>query len=103
MIVIGEAIIVSRRLLEEAMRKIIDIKSRVIKLLSWDLGLDPREEATIHLELATKLLDEAKQAVERGETVQASEKLYRVAEECIRAMVKALDLDEAREARGRGR
>jgi len=89
--------------LEEAKRKSIDIESRVIELLSRDLGLDPREEALIHLEFAARLLDEARQAIEKEDAVQASEKLYRVAEECIRAMAKALDLDEAREARGRGR
>ena len=94
---------VPRRLLEEARRRGIDIESRVIELLSRDLGLDPREEALIHLEFAARLLDEARQAIEKEDAVQASEKLYRVAEECIKAMVKALDLDEAREARSRGR
>ena len=59
----SEAIMVPRRLLEEARRRGIDIESRVIELLSWDLGLDPREEALIHLEFAARLLDEARQAI----------------------------------------
>ena len=99
----GEAVVVPRRLLEEARRRGIDVESRIVELLSWDLGLDPREEARIHLELATRFLDEARQVIERGDAVQASVKLYKVAEECIKAMAEALNLSEACEARSKGR
>ena len=98
-----KAITIPRRLLEEARRRGVDVESRVAELLSWDLGLNPREEATIHLELAIKFLDEARQAIEREDVIQASEKLYKVAEECIKAMAEALNLSEAHEVRSRGR
>ncbi|BEP16853.1 hypothetical protein PYJP_02050 [Pyrofollis japonicus] len=41
--------------------------------------------------------------LERGDAVQASEKLYKVAEEAVKAMASALGLPEAKEANERGR
>lgn len=55
------------------------------------------------LKLAEKAFREAENHLSKGDSVQASEKLYKVAEECIKAMAEALGLDEAREARRRGR
>ncbi len=97
------AISIPRRIYGEARRRGLDVESRIVELLARDLGLDPRDEAGLHLELAEKHLREAKRLVERGDAVQASEKLYKAAEECIKAMAEALGLEEARAARERGR
>ncbi len=94
---------IPRRLYEEAQRRGVDIESLVVELLSRELGLDPREEAKLHLELAERMLREARALLEKGDAVQASEKLYKAAEECIKAMAEALGLEEASEARRRGR
>ncbi|MBP1448969.1 MAG: hypothetical protein JZD41_02980, partial [Thermoproteus sp.] len=47
--------------------------------------METREEVK-RLELAEKLLEEGLELVRRGDSVQASEKLYKAAEECIKAM-----------------
>ncbi|AEM38477.1 PaREP1 family protein [Pyrolobus fumarii 1A] len=94
---------IPRRLYEEARKKGLDIESRIVELLARELGLDPEVEASLHLELAEKYLLEAKKLIEEGDAVQASEKLYKVAEECIKSMAEALGLEESREAQRRGR
>ena len=63
----------------------IDVESRVIELLIREVNLDPDSEIEIHLELAEKYLSKGKELVEK-DTVQASEKLYKAAEECVKAL-----------------
>ena len=58
-------------------------------------------EAERHLELALKYLEEGRELAGR-DPVQASEKLYRAAEEAVKALAAALELPEAREAAERG-
>ncbi len=94
---------IPRRVYEEALRRGIDIESRVIELLVAELGLDPGDEALIHLEVAAKYFKEAEALLAKGDAVQASEKLYKAAEESVKAMALKLGLDEAREARARGK
>jgi hypothetical protein len=55
-----------------------------------------------HLELAERFLTEGGGLIDK-DPVQASEKLYKVAEEAVKAIAVALDLDEARKALERGR
>jgi len=71
--------------------------------LSIEKSSSGLEEARVHLELADRYLREAEEYLERGDSVQACEKLYKVAEECIKAMAIALRLEEAEEARRRGK
>ena len=94
---------IPRRLYEEAVRRGIDVESRIIELLAKDLGLDPKDEAPLHLELAERFMSEGMELLRRGDTIQASEKLYKVAEECIKAMAEALNLEEVAKAREGGR
>jgi hypothetical protein len=94
---------IPKRLYDEAKRLGVDVESRIIEVLARELGLDPREEASLHLELAEKLFREAAALLEKGDCVQASEKLYKAAEEAVKAMAEALGLPEAEEARARGR
>ncbi len=97
------AISIPRRLYEEAKRRGLDIETRVVEFLARELGLDPREEASLHLGLAERFLREALSLLEKNDTVQASEKLYKAAEEAIKAMAEALGLPEAEEARKRNK
>ena len=97
------AVNIPRRLYDEARRRGIDVETIVVELLARELGLDPREEAELHLELAERLLREGKRLLEENDTVQASEKLYKAAEESLKAIAGALGLPEADEARRRGR
>lgn len=64
--------------------------------------METREEVK-RLELAEKLLKEGLELVRKGDSVQASEKLYKAAEECIKAIAHRLGLEEAKEAAARGR
>lgn len=83
---------VPRRVADEARRRGLDVESLAIDSVIEKLELDPREEAVIHVELAERFLNEARERIDRGDPVQASEKLYKVAEECIKALAIALDL-----------
>jgi len=55
-----------------------------------------------HLERAERFLTEGRGLINK-DPVQASEKLYKAAEEAVKAIAVALDLDEARKALERGR
>ena len=94
---------VPRRLYEEARRRGIDVEAWIVETLARELGLDPRVEAGLRLELAERFLQEGLKFLERGDAVQASEKLYRAAEEAVKAMAEALELDVVEEVRRRGR
>mgnify|MGYP001770642573 FL=1 len=85
-------------LINEAMRRGID----VVDLISKALNLDPGERSRAHLELAERFLREGVELIDR-DPVQASEKLYKAAEEAIKAIAIALNLDEARIAEDQGR
>jgi len=65
--------------------------------------LNPEVVVESHLELALKYLEEGKSLVDK-DPVQASEKLYKAAEEAVKALAVHLDLSdvlEAVEKRGR--
>nr|WP_245521939.1 PaREP1 family protein [Pyrobaculum neutrophilum] len=53
--------------------------------------------------MAERFLAEAEQYVERGDAVQASEKLYKAVEECVEALAEALGVEALGEVRRRGR
>jgi hypothetical protein len=54
-------------------------------------------------ELVRRLLAEAEECLAKGDAVQSSEKLYKAAEECVKALSARLNLPEAKEAEGKGR
>jgi len=92
-----------RKIIEEAMKRGYDIESLVIDSIVEKLRIDPEEEVAIHIELAERYLDEARRYIDRGDPVQASEKLYKVAEECIKALAIELRTPEVEEAKREGR
>ena len=101
--VLDTTISIPRKLYEEACKKGIDVESFIVDLLADKLGMDPVEEAEIHLELAEKFLTEGVELVDK-DPIQASEKLYKAAEECIKAIAKYLKLEDIlSKVRSRGR
>ena len=95
---------IPERIVAEAKRRgIEDLESKLIEVLINELNLNPKDEAEIHLDLAVKFLQEGKKLVEE-DPVQASEKLYKASEECIKALTMHLNLgDIITRVRARGR
>ena len=89
---------VPETLINEALRKGIDL----VDVLAKVLNLDPNERTETHLELAAEFLNEGKALINR-DPIQASENLYKAAEEAIKALAIALNLDESRTALEQGR
>jgi len=89
---------IPRRLYEKAVERGIDLETRVVDLLLNEVELDPAEEASIRLELAERFLKESKEYLARGDAVQASEKMYKVVEECVKALAKLYRLPEQQRA-----
>ncbi len=91
-------------LMREARRRGVDVEDVVVRVLSRILGLDPKKEAEARLELAEKFFEEALTYIREGDAVQASEKLYKSAEESVKAAAALLGLSdvlERVESRGR--
>ncbi|MGC9180927.1 MAG: PaREP1 family protein, partial [Vulcanisaeta sp.] len=78
---------VPRTLYEEAVRRGVDVDELVIDTLVKALNLDPETTARAGLELATKYLNEGRELIDK-DPVQASEKLYKAAEEVVKALAQ---------------
>nr|WP_245522584.1 PaREP1 family protein [Vulcanisaeta distributa] len=89
-------------LAREITRLGVDVEGFVIDSVSAGLNPDPSTEIETHLELANKYLNEGRNLINK-DPVQASEKLYKAAEEAIKALAITLNLDEAKAAREQGR
>jgi len=81
------------KLVEEARRRGFDVESLVVDLLVRTLNLDPQVVSDIHLELSHRYLGEGRALVNR-DPVQASEKLYKAAEEAVKALVVFYNLQD---------
>lgn len=97
------SISIPRKLYEKAREKGVDVESLILDSLIRGLELDPGEEASIHVEVAEKAFKSGGELLSKGDVVQASEKLYKTAEECIKALSLAMGLEEAGEAKAKGR
>jgi hypothetical protein len=78
---------------EEARRRGFDVESLVVDLLVRTFNLDPQVAVEAHLELSLKYLDEGRALVNR-DPVQASEKLYKAAEEAVKALAIFYNLQD---------
>jgi hypothetical protein len=67
-----------------------------IVLLRWSMTAFGR------VELIKRLFVEAEEYLARGDAIQSSEKLYKAAEECVKALSERLNLPEVKDAEGRG-
>ena len=75
----------------------------VVDLLVRSSEIDPPDAAAAHAELAVRAFREGLSLAEKGDVVQASEKLYKAVEEAVKALALAKGLDEAKEALSKGR
>ena len=71
----------------------IDMEGEVIEYIIKKLSLDPETEVKVHLNLAKKFLEEGRKLADR-DPIQASEKLYKAAEETIKALTMRLNLSD---------
>lgn len=55
------------------------------------------------IKLIKRLLNEAENYLAKGDSIQSSEKLYKVAEECIKALAERFNLEEVKAAEEKGR
>ena len=94
---------IPRSLYEEARRRGINVEGLILDVLISELKLDPKEAAEARLELAGKYLKEAREFLRRGNSIQASEKIYKVVEECVKALAEYYRVPELREVCRRGR
>lgn len=76
---------IPERLMREIERMGLDIVGLIIAKVG---GIDPKVAVEIRMEIAERFLNETKDYVEKGDAVQASGKLYRVIEECIKALAQ---------------
>jgi hypothetical protein len=81
------------KLVEEARRRGFDVESLVVDLLVRTLNLDPRVAGEAHLELSLRYLGEGRALVNR-DPIQASEKLYKAAEEAVKALAIFYNLQD---------
>jgi len=84
---------IPRRIVEELEKKGIDVEPLLVDFLVKLLKLDPQVAVESHLELALKYLEEGKMLVDKA-PVQASEKLYKAAEEVVKTLAIYFDLRE---------
>jgi len=69
----------------------IDVEDLIITALSRK---DPQEGIKLRLILARKYMAEAEEYLKRGDSAQASEKAYKVAEEVVKALSEKFNLPE---------
>lgn len=86
-------IIPPRRIVEELGRRGVDPGSYIVDLLVRSLSLDPMVGVEAHLELALRYLEEGRRLAD-GDAVRASGKLYKAAEEVVRALTTYYNLDD---------
>jgi hypothetical protein len=98
-----EYVAVPKGLYEKVKEKGFDLVDLLLLSLSERLELDPGDEASFRLELSERYLEEARMYVERGDPVQSSEKMYKVAGECVKALAVKFNTPEVHEARREGR
>ncbi|GAB6943616.1 PaREP1 family protein [Vulcanisaeta sp. JCM 14467] len=92
-----------RVIYEKAREKGLDIEDLILYALMNAAQLDPSELAKARLELTEKYLNEAREYVSKGDVAQASEKAYKVVEECIKALAEKYGTPEYQQAVKEGR
>ncbi len=92
---------ISEKLIREVESKGLNIVDIIISALYDELNPETIIESRI--ELAEKYLSEAKNYLDKGDAVQSSEKMYKVVEECIKALAEYHKVPELEEVRKRGR
>ncbi|MEM0063494.1 MAG: hypothetical protein QXP97_08065 [Desulfurococcus sp.] len=78
------AIIVLRKLYEKARERGIDVELFITDSLIMELGLDPDEEASVHVELAEKMFERGRELLDKEDVIQASENSIRLLKNVLR-------------------
>jgi hypothetical protein len=92
-VALSVSVTLPKRIVDELERRGLDVEDFVLRLLSEELNLDPKTVAEARLELAERYLAEGRELVDK-DPVQASEKLYKVAEECVKALAIHYNLED---------
>jgi hypothetical protein len=100
---VNASVTLPKRVVDELEKRGLDVEDFMLRLLSRELNLDPEIVAEARLELAEKYFADGKELVDK-DPVQASEKLYKVAEECVKALAIHYNLEDIlRNVEERGR
>ena len=94
---------VPKRIADEVKRRGFSLEELVIEALTRAANLDPQLPIEHRLELAEKYSSEAEEYEKKGDAIQASEKLYKVAEECIKALSEIFKPSALKEVEIRGK
>ena len=100
--VLAVEIVIPKAVVEELVKRGLDPEAAIIDALAKLAYLDPDAVAEARAELAARYLEEGRALADR-DPVQASEKLYKAAEECVKALAARLGPAEVLEREGRGR
>ncbi len=90
------------RLAREARRRGLDLESLVLEAVAEKLSSDPSEELANRLSIAGHMLLRAREELEKGDAVQASEKIYKAVEEALKVLACIHSLEECERARREG-
>lgn len=93
---------IPEQLVEAIRKRGFDPESFIVEAVERMLRLDPREELETRVSIAEHMLRRGREELEKGDAVQASEKLYKAVEECIKALACLEGLEECRRAQEEG-
>lgn len=96
-------VVIPRELIEAIRRRGYDPESFIIEAIEKTLVLDPNEELGTRMAIAEHMLERAREELRKGDAVQASEKLYKAVEECIKILACLEELEECHRAHEEGR
>ena len=80
-------------IIKELRRRGLNPEDVVLDALIKVMNLDPNIAVEARVELANKYLNEGRELIDR-DPVQASEKLYKAAEECVKALAQHYNLED---------
>ena len=92
--------LVVEELIKRAKEKGIDVEDVLLREIAKN---DPKEGIKLRLEIAEKYMNEAYDYLKKGDSIQASEKAYKVAEEVVKALAEKFNISEYKQASAEGR
>jgi hypothetical protein len=87
------SIFIPKKVVNEVRKLGVDVESYIADLIINSINLDPKTEVEVRLELAVKYLEEGKELIDK-DAIQASEKLYKAAEECVKVLASHFNLED---------
>jgi hypothetical protein len=91
--VVDSLVFIPRRIVEEIEGRGLSLEDVLVEALPKMLNLDPRVTAESRLELAERYLIEGRELIDK-DPIQASEKLYKAVEECVKALAVHFNLED---------